>query len=138
MGGRWGGWASGAAPPPRKDEGKAPGETRRRQPPPLHSDDKKILEQLEEVTQQVTKTIESYRFNDASEALYEFIWHQFADIYIEKSKDRRPEAQPVLEHVFRTSLELLHPFMPYITEELWQRLPHEGKSIMVAPWPEVK
>ena len=137
-----GGWRGGEVSrvdrTPSEVEGEDAREIPKRQDPPLHSDDKKILEQLEEVTQQVTKTIESYRFNDASEALYEFIWHQFADIYIEKSKDRRPEAQPVLEHVFRTSLELLHPFMPYITEELWQRLPHEGKSIMVAPWPEVK
>ena len=70
-----------------------------------------------------------------SDTLYEFIWHEFADLYIEKSKDRRSEAQKTLEYVFRTSLELLHPFMPFITEELWQKLPHSGKSIMVTKWP---
>lgn len=99
-------------------------------------DEKKILKQLEEVTKTVTKALDQYRFHDAADALYEFIWHQFADIYIESTKDRRAQAQPVLEYVFKTSLELLHPFMPFITEELWQRLPHEGKSIMLAKWPK--
>ena len=80
--------------------------------------------------------MDSFRLHDAATTLYEFIWHEFADKYIEATKERRTEAQPVLEYVFRTSLELLHPFMPYITEELWQKLPHEGKSIMIAAWPK--
>lgn len=101
-----------------------------------HEDDQEILKQLEQVSQSVSKAIESYRFHDASSELYEFIWHVFADKYIEKAKDRRAESQPCLEHVFKTSLELLHPFMPFITEELWQKLPREGKSIMVAKWPD--
>lgn len=99
------------------------------------SDDKQILKKLETVTETVTKALESYRFHDGAEALYEFIWHEFADKYIEATKTRRPAAQPVLEYVFRTSLELLHPFMPFITEEIWQKLPHEGKSIMITSWP---
>lgn len=102
-----------------------------------HKDDQNIIEALEEVTKKVTESIENFRFNDASEALYEFIWHQFADKYIESTKDRRAQAQPVLEHVFKTSLELLHPFMPFITEELWQKLPHHGKSIMLTKWPTI-
>lgn len=100
-----------------------------------HPDDQKILEDLKTTSLKVSQAIDQYRFHDASEQLYQFIWHNFADIYVEKTKDRRAEAQPTLEYVFKTSLELLHPFMPFITEELWQRLPHEGKSIMITPWP---
>lgn len=101
-----------------------------------HTDDKEIIEKLNQLTTKVTSSLDSYRFNDATEMLYEFIWHELADVYIEKTKDRRAEAQPTLEYVFRTCLELLHPFMPFITEELWQKLPHEGKSIMISKWPE--
>ncbi len=98
-------------------------------------DDKQILEKLSQTIVTVTKALDSYRFHDASDTLYEFIWHQFADKYIESTKNRRTEAQPILEYVFRTCLELLHPFMPYITEEIWQKLPHQGDSIMITNWP---
>ena len=101
----------------------------------LNKADKEILEKLSETTKKVSQSIEQFRFHDGAEALYEFIWHEFADKYIESTKERRAEAQPVLEYVFRTSLELLHPYMPFITEELWQKIPHEGKSIMIAQWP---
>lgn len=100
-----------------------------------NKDDKEILEKLNKTIKEVTKNIESFNLHLATESLYEFIWHEFADIYIESTKDRRTEAQPVLEYVFRTCLELLHPFMPFITEELWQRLPHTAESIMVSSWP---
>lgn len=103
----------------------------------LHEDDKQILHHLEETIEAVTKDLESFNLHLATDKLYEFIWHQFADVYIEKSKSRRAEAQPVLEYVFKTSLELLHPFMPFITEELWQKLPHQEQSIMVTQWPKV-
>ena len=106
-----------------------------RDPSPTAQDDKKILEQLEQTITSVTKNIESFQLHLATDTLYEFIWHEFADKYIESTKNRRAAAQPVLEYVFRTSLELLHPFMPFITEELWQKLPHKGKSIMLASWP---
>ncbi len=102
----------------------------------IHPDDKKIIEQLNKTISDVTKNLESFKLHLATEALYEFIWHQFADIYIEKSKVRRAEAQPTLEYVLKTSLELLHPFMPFLTEELWQKMPHEAKSIMITKWPE--
>jgi len=101
-----------------------------------HPEDKQILEKLDKTITEVTKNIESFNLHLATEALYEFIWHEFADKYIESTKERRAEAQPTLEYVFRTSLELLHPFMPFVTEELWQKLPHEGKLIMLAPWPK--
>lgn len=100
-------------------------------------EDKEILKRLDETSAKVTTSLDRFRFHDGADALYEFIWHEFADIYIESTKERREQAQPVLEYVFRTSLELLHPFMPFITEELWQKLPHQGKSIMITKWPSV-
>ncbi|OGL07554.1 MAG: valine--tRNA ligase [Candidatus Rokubacteria bacterium RIFCSPLOWO2_02_FULL_72_37] len=85
-----------------------------------------------------------YRFNDAASAIYQFVWHEFCDWYLEIAKLSlyRPEnpaqrlrTQHTLVGVLETTLRLLHPFMPFITEELWQRLPHTGASIMVAPFP---
>ena len=102
----------------------------------IAQNDKEILEKLSETIENITKALDSYRFHDATNTLYEFIWHQFADIYVESTKNRRAQAQPVLEYVFRTSLELLHPFMPFITEELWQKLPHQEDSIMITNWPK--
>lgn len=101
-------------------------------------EDKQILEKLQLTIQKVSASLDNYRFHDGAEALYEFIWHEFADKYVEHAKTRRQETQPILEYVYRTSLELLHPFMPFITEELWQILPHEGKSIMITRWPANK
>ncbi len=101
-----------------------------------NDNDKQILEKLNKTIKEVTKNLETFNLHLATETLYEFIWHEFADKYIESTKNRREQAQPVLEHVFRTCLELLHPFMPFITEELWQKIPHQGKSIMAAAWPE--
>lgn len=103
-----------------------------------NKDDKKIIEQLDKTTKEVTKNLESFNLHLATDTLYEFVWHEFADKYIEITKERRAEAQPTLEYVFRTSLELLHPFMPFLTEELWQKLPHSGKSIMITRWPSLK
>lgn len=102
-----------------------------------HPDDKQIKEELDKTIKEVTKNLENFQLHLATETLYEFIWHKFADVYIEKTKPRRAEAQPILEYVLKTSLELLHPFMPFLTEEIWQKLPHEGKSIMVSKWPTV-
>jgi valyl-tRNA synthetase len=101
-----------------------------------NTDDKWILEEMAKTCGVVTGALEKYRFNDAAEELYEFIWHKFADKYIEMSKNRREDSQKVLETVFEESLRLLHPFMPFLTEELWQRLPNKsGESIMTSPWP---
>ena len=101
-----------------------------------HEEDTQIIQYLNATIEKVTKNLEYYQLHLATEELYDFIWHKFADSYVEWSKKRRAQAQPCLEYVFRTSLELLHPFMPFITEELWQKLPHEGKSIMLAKWPK--
>lgn len=99
-------------------------------------EDQWIKEELKKTKAEVTKAIEGYRFGQAAEEVYDFVWKKFAAKYIEYSKGRREEAQPVLEEVLEESLRLLHPFMPFITEELWQKLPtKKGESIMVSPWP---
>ncbi len=85
-----------------------------------------------------------YRFNDAASAVYQFVWHELCDWYLEMAKlslyraatpAERNRAQHTLVTVLETALRLLHPFMPFITEEIWQRLPHQGDSIMIAPYP---
>jgi valyl-tRNA synthetase len=95
----------------------------------------------------VRRHLRAYRFNDAASAVYQFLWHEFADWYLEIAKlslyrpetpEARLRAQHTLVTVLETTLRLLHPFMPFITEELWQRLPHEGDSIMVAPYPRAR
>jgi valyl-tRNA synthetase len=96
-----------------------------------YTQDSYILTRLGEVTYIVKEGIEKYRFNDAAEALYEFYWHEFCDKYIEYAKDKRETTQPILEFVLKSCMELMHPFMPFITEEVWQKLPHQGKSISV-------
>jgi valyl-tRNA synthetase len=88
-----------------------------------------------------------YRFNDAAAALYQFVWHELCDWYLEIAKlslyraetpAARLRAQHTLVTVLETTLRLLHPFMPFITEDIWQRLPHEGESIMIAPYPRAR
>ena len=102
-----------------------------------NKEDRWVLGELDKTKSKVTKDVENYRFGQAAEELHDFLWHKFADKYIEHSKERREETQPILEKVFEESLRLLHPFMPFITEELWQRLPGKaGKSIMITPWPK--
>lgn len=99
------------------------------------SEDKEALANLNKLVSEVENAINRYDFNFALSMLYELIWHYFADIYIEQSKKRRAEAQPTLEKVLKTSLILLHPFMPFITEELYQKLPNHLESIMIEKWP---
>lgn len=103
----------------------------------LNKDDQWILEELNKTVRTVTRQIETYRFGQASEILYNFFWHKFCDVYIEKAKKRKTEAQPVLIQVLATSLTLLHPFMPFITEELWNKLPRKDKKpLIISPWPK--
>lgn len=107
--------------------------------PQPNKEDKWILDEIAKVNKEVTRSIEGYRFGQAAEVIYDFIWHKFADKYIEHSKSRREEAQPVLEEILEKSLRLLHPFMPFITEDLWHRLPKKiskTDSIMITGWPE--
>jgi valyl-tRNA synthetase len=111
---------------------------------PLTLPDRWILSRLTEVITGVTDALEAYRFNDAASILYQFLWHEYCDWYLEIVKNRlaAPEdaeskraGRVLLVHVLEQSLRLLHPIMPFITEEIWQRLPHDGESIMRAPWP---
>lgn len=109
----------------------------------LHVVDRWILSRLDGVTASVTSLMERSLFGEAGRQVYDFLWSEVADWYIEAAKVRLKsggaEARTVgqvLVYVLERSLRLLHPFMPFITETLWQRLPHEGESIMIASWPE--
>ncbi len=100
--------------------------------------DKWILTRLNETIEKVTANLESYRFNDAAGVLYDFIWHKYCDWYLEITKfaENKDTAQAVLIVVLRDMLKLLHPIMPYITEEIWQNLSgNKDKWIMTAGWP---
>ncbi len=101
-----------------------------------NKDDQWILRKLKETTKKVTDSINHYRFDLAAEEIYHFFWHTFCDQYIEKSKKRRDEAQPTLLQVLETSLKLLHPFMPFITEEIYQRLPKHNQALIIEKWPK--
>ena len=105
----------------------------------LEASDQWILARLSAITRLVTRAFERFEFGPAIDGLYEFTWHEFADYYLELIKGRLGAedgtAIAVALHVLETVLRLLHPIMPFVTEELWQRLPHEGESIMYAPWP---
>ena len=106
--------------------------------------DKWILSRYNQTVSDVTHNLERFELGEAGRAIYEFIWNEFCDWYIELSKARlynkedsraRQTAQSVLCYVLENTLKLLHPFMPFITEEIWQHIPHEGDSIIVASWP---
>ncbi len=106
--------------------------------------DRWILARLNATIRSVTQALDSYRFDQACTSLYQFIWHEYCDWYLElakvslqqpESKEARQTRRTLVES-FETLMRLLHPFMPFLTEEIWQALPHEGDSIMVRPYPE--
>ncbi len=104
----------------------------------LSLEDRWILSCLNETAEKVTKSLEAYRFNDAASALYDFIWHKYCDWYLEISKlsGDKDTTGKVLVKVLKAALRLLHPFMPFITEEIWQKMPEKtSKWIMTAEWP---
>jgi valyl-tRNA synthetase len=105
--------------------------------------DRWIISRLNGTCREVEQALNEFKFNEASSAIYKFIWQEFCDWYIELSKPRlfsksedRLVAKNVLAHVLESCLKLLHPFMPFITEEIWQKLPVEGESIMIAAYPQ--
>ena len=102
-----------------------------------HKNDKWILKELNKTIKKINICFEKYRFDLAADEMYQFFWHTFCDKYIEKAKSRREEAQPVLLEVLKTSLILLHPYMPFVTEEIYQKLPLKNKkrSISIETWP---
>ncbi|HXZ36902.1 MAG TPA: valine--tRNA ligase [Thermodesulfobacteriota bacterium] len=120
---------------------KSPGKTE------LTLADKWILSRVNRVVAEVREGLDSYKFNEAASAVYQFLWHEFCDWYIELIKpalyqDQDPGrkwlTQNVLARVLDTSLRLLHPFMPFITEEIWQNLPGNNGSIMVTEFPRIQ
>jgi valyl-tRNA synthetase len=99
-----------------------------------------ILSRFYSVLTEVNRYLDAYKFNEAANLLYGFFWHEFCDWYLEmiKSDIRNTENQVVMYKVLEKSLRLLHPFMPFVTEEIWQMLPHEGDSVMMQPWPHIQ
>jgi valyl-tRNA synthetase len=107
----------------------------------LRAEDRWILSRLQRTIDAVNSGLESYDMDKAARAIYDFLWSEYADWYIEIAKPRlqgedRAVVQYVLWHVLETSMRLLHPIMPFITEQIWQSIPHEGESIMVAEFPK--
>ncbi|WP_339214483.1 valine--tRNA ligase [Ornithinibacillus sp. FSL M8-0202] len=108
--------------------------------------DKWILTRLNETIDQVTRNTDKYEFGEAGRHLHNFIWDELCDWYIEMAKlplygeddQAKKTTQSVLAYVLDQTMRLLHPFMPFITEEIWQKLPHQGESITIAEWPKVQ
>ncbi|OUO15854.1 valine--tRNA ligase [Flavonifractor sp. An4] len=113
-------------------------------PEKLELEDKWILSKLNSVIPEITENMERYELGVAAQKVYDFIWDSYCDWYIELTKtrlqgedeDSKVRAQQVLCYVLTQILKLLHPFMPFITEEIWQALPHEGDYLMLQQWPE--
>ncbi len=111
----------------------------------LTNSDKWIISRFYQLANRVTNVLSRHEFGEAARMLYDFMWSEFCDWYIEMSKPRlysddkkaKDTARAVLVTIFSQTLQLMHPFMPFITEELYLSLPHEYDSIMIAPWPEV-
>ena len=112
-------------------------------PENLALEDKWVISLYNTLVKEVTENLEKFELGMAVAKLYDFIWDVFCDWYIEIAKIRLQNndenakaAKQVLVWVMSNTLKLLHPFMPFITEEIWQTLPHEGESIMISEWPE--
>ncbi|NLF20379.1 MAG: valine--tRNA ligase [Clostridiaceae bacterium] len=112
----------------------------------LQLEDRWILSRVNTVIDDVTKSLEGFELGVALARIYSFIWEEFCDWYIEMAKPRlfdkthagRTTAQAILLQVLRQSMQLLHPFMPFLTEEVYQYLPQSAESIMISTWPEAK
>ncbi|MDK6232845.1 valine--tRNA ligase [Aerococcus sp. UMB10185] len=108
--------------------------------------DKWILTRLNETIEKVTRNFDNFEFGEAGRSLYHFIWDDFCDWYIEMSKEvlngddqaAKLTTRSVLAYTLDQILRLLHPIMPFVTEEIWQNVPHEGSSIVTAAYPEVQ
>ncbi|HXU10539.1 MAG TPA: valine--tRNA ligase [Candidatus Binatia bacterium] len=110
----------------------------------LSAGDRWILSRLSRLASTVDERLQEFRFDEMANALYQFLWHEYCDWYLEIAKPSllpgadaadRERAQAVLLHVLESVLRLLHPVMPFLTEDLWQRLPHRGDTIALAPYP---
>ncbi|KKQ74141.1 MAG: valyl-tRNA ligase [Berkelbacteria bacterium GW2011_GWB1_38_5] len=107
-------------------------------PNPKSQSDKQILEKLNQIIKSTDENLDSFRFGQAAHELYDFVWHDLADVYIEESK--KDLNASVLLYVLISSLKLLHPIMPFVTESIWQNLQAndlvEDKLLINAEWPE--
>jgi valyl-tRNA synthetase len=109
----------------------------------LVAEDQALKDTFQTIVSDITKDIEEYRFYMAGEKIYHYIWHDFADIIIEESKpilagadeEKKKSRQQLLLTILSTSLKVLHPFMPFVTEELWSMMPNTSKLLMVESWP---
>jgi len=102
--------------------------------------DKKILKQLDKTIKSVNKDLEQFKFGKAAHTLYNFFWHDFCDIYIEESKKQNDKkTKEILFYVLVNSLKLFHPFMPFITEEIYQKMPvkNKKKCLIIETWPQI-
>ena len=132
---------------PTRNLGLAPSPSSSPASESLPIEDRWILSRLNRTIEDVTRALNSFRLGDAQEYVHDFLWNEFCDWYIEIAKVRlrdpsAPSPAPILAHVLESSLRLLHPFMPFITEEIWQSLvqripdsPDRPDSIMIAPYP---
>jgi len=116
-------------------------------PAPKEQHNKWILSRMTTVIGSVTESFDNYRFNEAAHVLYQFFWHEFCDWYLELAKPAfygergepiRLETAITATHTLETALRLMHPIMPFITEEIWQRLPMKVESIMISTFPKVR
>ncbi|WP_028543571.1 valine--tRNA ligase [Paenibacillus taiwanensis] len=109
----------------------------------LGTADRWILHRLNETAREITRLIDAYEFGETGRLLYNFIWDDLCDWYIEFAKlslygqnaDQKQKTQSVLAYVLDRTMRMIHPFMPYISEEIWQHLPHEGETVTLASWP---
>ena len=107
----------------------------------LTKEDKLILKNLKTTIEKNSENLEKYRFSQSVEIIYDFFWHEFCDKYIEISKTQlknektKKTTQYVLWLTLTNCLKLLHPYIPFVTEEIWQKLPTKEKILMVSAWP---
>ncbi|OHA00449.1 MAG: valine--tRNA ligase [Candidatus Sungbacteria bacterium RIFCSPHIGHO2_02_FULL_49_12] len=118
------------------------GESLKSRPVAVTDADQKILHELDETTRSVTENLTEYKVHEVAQAIYQFVWHSFADAYIEASKNQlrsenKENTEKILLFCLTEVLKLLHPFMPFITEEIWGKLPLEKKGmLMIEQWPK--
>jgi valyl-tRNA synthetase len=98
--------------------------------------DRWILSRLNRAAEEANRSLEAYNLHEGARTIYGFFWHEFCDWYLEMIKLHPEKSKPVLLYVFESALRLLHPFMPFITEELWQSIPHKGESIVISQYPQ--
>jgi valyl-tRNA synthetase len=105
--------------------------------------DKEILSRMEEVIDKSTKSLDRFQLHEATQELYQFVWHEFADKYIEISKKQLQDeslhenTEYILFYVLEQTLKLLHPFIPFVTEEIWNYLPNRKNLLIVERWPKI-